>query len=99
MSIEAHGVRATVKQTIIDDIIETIEKCSGLEWIGKNELHSLLGKLNHAAGLLTVMRPFLEPLWAAWAGTSPAHLPGSVWAKQIKQELQWFRTFFKGNGP
>ena len=34
-----------------------------------------------------------------WAGTSPAHLPGSVWTKQIKQELQWFRAFFKGNGP
>lgn len=65
----------------------------------EKELHSLLGKLNHAAGLLIVMRPFLEPLWAAWAGTSPAHLPGSVRTKQIKQGLQWFRAFFKGNGP
>ena len=87
LSIEAQGVRAIVKQSIVDDIIDMVGKFSNFEWIRKKDLHSLLGKLNHAAGLLIVMRPFLEPLWAAWAGTSPAHLPGSVWTKQIKQEL------------
>ena len=85
LSIEEQGVRATVKQSIVEDIIDMIRKFSTIEWIGKKDLRSLLGKLNHAAGLLMVMRPFMEPLWAAWAGTSPAHLPGSVWTKQIKQ--------------
>ena len=67
--------------------------------VAKKELHSLIGKLNHAAGLLIVMRPFLDPLWAAWSAKSSEGHPGHVWVKQIQVELDWFHTFFEGNGP
>lgn len=66
--------------------------------ISKKEMHSLLGKLSHAAGLLIVMRPSMDPLWAAWAAPSPDDHPGCVWAMQILTEVTWFHTFFKGNG-
>ena len=99
LDIEDQGVRAKVKQSMVEDIIDMIREFNTVNLVTKKDLHSLLGKLNHAAGLLIVMRPFLDPLWAAWSGTSPAKHPGSVWTKQIKQELKWFSTFFEGNGP
>ena len=69
-----------------------------LNVLAKGKLHSLTGKLNHAAGLLIVMRPFLEPLWAAFGGPSPDQRPGCVWAQQIRIELEWFHIFFSGKG-
>ena len=72
---------------------------STMNLISKKEFRSLLGKPNHPAGLLIVMKPFLDPLWAAWSAKSPEEHLGMVWTKQIKQELQWVRTFFEGNGP
>ena len=63
--IEKHGVRAFVKQSIVEDIQEMLLQFKAANLVTKKELHSLLGKLNHAAGLLIVMRPFLDPLWAA----------------------------------
>ena len=54
--------------------------------------------MNHAAGLLIVLRPFLHPLWAALyappSGKSPA---GTVWAKQVSPTFTWLRAFFSGS--
>ena len=96
--IKAHRVRAFVKQPIIDDIQETLILFLTLNVLAKNKLHSLIGKLNHAAGLLIVMRPFLEPLWAAFGGPSPDQKSGCVWTHQIRIELEWFHTFSQGKG-
>ena len=64
--------------------------------IPKKELRSLLGKLEHAAGLLIVLRPFLEPLWAALASDEKASgAPrGTIWRKQIRQSLIWCEALF-----
>ena len=97
--IESHGVRAFVKQSIVEGIQEMLVQFKAANLVTKKELHSLIGKLNHAAGLLIVMRPFLDPLWAAWSAKSPDRHPGHVWVKQIKIELDWFHSFFAGNGP
>ena len=65
-------------------------------------LQSLLGKLNHAAGLLIVIRPFMEPMWAALTeqsqGRSSGAPPNTVWRKQIASSLSWFTAFFKNQG-
>ena len=54
--------------------------------ISKKELHSLIGKLGHAAGLLIIMRPFLEPLRAALYATDNGDAPlNAIWTKQIKR--------------
>ena len=97
--VEVHGVRVVAKQSIIDDIIDTLTRFVVLTLVPKRELHSIIGKFNHAAGLLIVMRPFLEPLWAALKAASPKDKPGLyLWIKQVQTELRWFHTFFLGNG-
>ena len=53
-----------VKESIIFDIIDDLQRISRQNVISKKELLSLLGKINHAAGLLIVLRPFMEPMWA-----------------------------------
>ena len=60
--IEPQGVRAFIKQSIIDDIQETLIHFLPINVVAKSELRSLIGKLSHAAGLLIVMRPFMDPL-------------------------------------
>ena len=73
--IEKHGIRVFVKQSIVEDIQEMLVQFRAINVVGKKELHSLIGKLTHAAGLLVVMRPFVDPLWAAWAANSPNRHP------------------------
>ena len=75
-------------QAIIDDIKVGLRDALKHNLIPKKGLHTLIGKINHAAGLLIVLRPFLEPLWAAWSAPSPPEHPGCVWRKQILLELQ-----------
>ena len=59
----------------------------------KKELHSLIGKLGHCASLLIIMRPFLEPLWAAIFSTGSTKAPiNTVWTKQMSTSLQAFFT-------
>ena len=96
LQCEAWGVLATVKQAIVSDICEDLKRFQSLNLIPKKELHSLVGKLSHAAGLLIIMRPFLEPLWVALscnekATGAPAN---TIWRKQIIQSLVWFEALF-----
>jgi hypothetical protein len=98
-SIECHqwGVTAYVKESIVSDIKSDLRRLLQLQVIPKKELHSLLGKLNHAAGLLITTRPFLQPMWAALACEKPSGAPpGCIWTKQIDSELRWFDAFFAG---
>ena len=81
-----------MKQSIVSDICDDLQKILRSNLVARKTLHSLVGKLNHAAGLLIVMRPHLEPLWAAlYKGgrTRP-----QIWTKQIIMELQWFQALF-----
>ena len=64
LSAESDGIRATVKEAIVPDIREDLAKLLKQNAISTKELHSLVGKLWHAAGLLVVMRPLLQALWA-----------------------------------
>ena len=93
MRIETQVVWAFVKQSIIDDIQEMLVRFMSVNVVAKKELRSLIGKLNHAIGLLTVMRPVMDPLWAHWAAASPKRQPGCVWIKQVRTELNLSHTF------
>ena len=62
LTIEAKGVRATIKASTTEDIMIDRVLFISLNLSSKKGLHSLIGKLGHAAGLLIIMRPFLDPL-------------------------------------
>ena len=98
ITVEEKGIRAKVKQEIIEDILCDLERFSTENVITKKCLHSMLGKLSHVSGLLVVMRPFIEPMWKAWGSPSPADKPGCIWRAQIQTELDWFTAFFTGKG-
>ena len=92
------GVTATVKDSIVSDIMADLEAMLAVNIVTKKALHSLIGKLSHAAGLLIIMRPFLDPLWAAWAQADMPNLRGRVWVRAIRTELKWCHSFFSGSG-
>ena len=93
LEIQSDSITATVKQSIISDICDDLQKITRSNLVARKTVHSLVGKLNHAAGLLIVMRPFLEPLWAAlYEG---GRTRNQIWTKQIITELQWFQALFQ----
>ena len=99
LECQQHGVKATVKESILLDIRSGITKALSVNVIPLKELHSLVGRINHAAGLLIIIRPFMEPLWAALhqgSGSSGPH--NCVWTRQIKPTLKWFDRFFNKKG-
>ena len=75
ISCHPWGVTASIKDSIVTDIQADLLRMAKLQVISKKELHSLLGKLSHVAGLLIVIRPFLKPLWAALACDKPSGAP------------------------
>jgi hypothetical protein len=83
-----------VKQDIIDDIVASLLKFSHTNVISKKELHSFVGRVNHAAGLLITVRRFLHACWAALYTTDSGAPPNTVWVKQIAHALSWLRAFF-----
>ena len=87
-----------MKQSIIDDIITDLRQIRSQNVTSKKDLRSVLGKLVYAAGLLIVMRPFMEPVWAAWDEDSPERHPNCVWSLQIGTETKLSITFFTGHG-
>ena len=65
----------TVEDTV-EDILVDLVRIMAQNITSKEELHSLIGKLGHAAGLLIALRPFLDPLWVAWVAPDPTGHPG-----------------------
>ena len=65
LQCEPWGVKATFKEAIVADICDDLKRFRTLNIITKKELHSLVGHLSHAAGLLMIISPVLQPLWAA----------------------------------
>ena len=90
-------MRASVKDSIIMYIRDDLRRILGQNVTTKKELHSLIGKLGHAAGLLIIMRPVFEPLWAALYSTGhTGALHNTVWTKHMASTLRWFEAFFVG---
>ena len=76
ITVEVDGVRAKIKEPIVSDICDDLHRIMGSNVTSKKELHSLIGKLGHAASLLIIMRPFFEPIWAAlYDNPIPRHRP------------------------
>ena len=98
LTVMPHGVHAEIKESIVTDILADIAWMLTVNLISKKNLHSLLGKLGHAAGLLIVIRPYLEPLWGALAAPGTSQMPHCIYTKQVAVELEFFQKCFKGEG-
>ena len=99
IACEALGVRVRVKQAIIDEIKADLAKYLAGNIISLKDLHSTVGRINYAAGLLVVLRPFMEPLWAVLNDHRTTNAPTNcVWTSQLRPTLLWFRAFFENEG-
>ena len=99
MRAEPNGVRAWVKESLVSDIKIELARPMTSNVISHKDLHSLVGKLRHASGLLIVMRPFLDPLWAALYSRDSKGAPdNTVLTKQVIVTLRWFQAFFTDGG-
>lgn len=88
------GFTSKVKESIAQDIRDDLKSLEGQNVIAKRSLQSFVGRANHAAGLLVVLRPFLQANRGAFYGDSGGAPPSTIWAKQISHAIAWLREFF-----
>ena len=72
LNFNPSGITAAVKVSIVQDIVCTFNAFAKTNVVSHKDLRSFVGKANHAAGLLVVIRPFLHAIWAALSCTSSA---------------------------
>ena len=89
---------AKVKKSIIADISLMLEQFHASNVISLKDLESFIGKVNHAAGLLVTIRPFLQSFWAALYGPE-GKVTGTIWTKQVAHSLSWLRALFYKDMP
>lgn len=70
LEFSASGISARVKESIVRDILQDLRSFEGLNVIPVKALRSFVGRANHVAGLLFVLRPFLHSIWGAFYGDS-----------------------------
>ena len=97
ITITPTGVMGTIKQSIIDDIKSDLQKFMKSNVIANDALLTFVSRLNFAAGLLVILRPFLQSLWAALNAKDETTPPGTTWTKRVKHALSWLNAFFQGD--
>ena len=60
LEVRSQSVHARIKPAMMEDIKCILMEIEGLNYITRKTLESFAGKLNHAASLLVVLRPFLQ---------------------------------------
>lgn len=89
-------VRATGKQEIVDEIREKTHEHATINVLAKKALLSYVGKLNHLAGIVEFLRPFMADLYGVIHRTTGARAPNNCyWTKQWRHVAQWLAAFFQ----
>lgn len=78
------------KQEIVDEIIDTSRKHLKENVATKKELQTYTGKLNHVAGIVETLRPFLTDLYGVLHKPTLSNAPRNcLWTKQWNQVTTW----------
>ena len=92
---KAH-ITARAKQEIVDEIKRVTIEHSQSNVTAKKALQSYVGKLNHLAGLVEMVRPFLSDLYGVLHSTEGTNAPkGCLWNKQWSHVTAWLLAFFE----
>lgn len=98
LSLDADGLTARIKDTVSLDIRDALERYQCMNVIPKKDLLSFTSRVNHAAGLLVSIRPFLQSLWPAIY--APSSGPSNkVWKRQVEYALSWLEVVFVIQAP
>lgn len=99
ITCETLGIRVSVKDTIVEDINADLAKFLAANVISSTDLRSSVGRLNHAVGLLIILRPFMEPQWAALYANDNSGAPfNCIRTRQIIHVLGWFKALYDKEG-
>ena len=64
-------VRVEMAKAKIDDCRAFVLECLRTNVVSAKRLRSALGSLSHVASLVFILRPFLNEMWGALAGSAP----------------------------
>ena len=95
LQVTPSGIVARVKDSIVQDIRDDLDYFTGLNVIPIKRMRTFVGRANHAAGLLLLLRPFLHAIWGALFAEGSAAPTNTIWSKQVSHALAWLDTFFK----
>lgn len=94
LEFSSEGIAASIKASIVEDIVEALDRYEHLHVASHKDIRSFVGRANHAAGLFVTIRPFLHSIWKAMSVDSSGPR-NTVRIKQISHALRWLRVFFK----
>ena len=84
------GVAVRAKQEIVDEVINTTNQHTTENVVSKKSLQSYVGKLNHIAGIVEMLRPFMADLYGALHKPTATQAPlNCLWTKQWAHVTLW----------
>ena len=85
-----HTISVTIPEDKVAELKSKVQTYLRRPVIGRRQLQSLAGALSFVAGLVPLMRPFLNSLWAALAtNDGPKQTRNVVHVRRIGIALQW----------
>lgn len=89
-------IQVNAKKEIVDEVLETTKCHSISNMENKKALQTYVGKLNHIAGIVELLRPFLGDLYGVLYQTGATNAPKNCyWTKQWRHVTQWMLAFLE----
>ena len=89
-------VQVRAKPEIIEEVHQSTITHSTNNLENKKALQSYVGKLNHVAGMVEMIRPFMSDLYGVLHQTTSTRAPHNCyWTKQWSHVTQWLLAFFE----
>ena len=90
-------VEIRAKEEIVQEVRDMTNKHQQTNVVPKKELQVYVGKLNHMAGIIDILRPFLADLYGVIHDSGVSMAPRNcVWTKQWKHVATWMQAFLDG---
>ncbi|CAK9014935.1 unnamed protein product [Durusdinium trenchii] len=88
-------VRVKAKPDIVREVADMTEEHARTNVTSYKSMLTCVGKLNHIAGLVEVVRPFMTDLYGVIHAKGPSRAPpGCLWNKQWRPVTLWLLAFF-----
>lgn len=92
------GVIVKAKQDIVDEVISATMQHTKENVATKKSLQSYVGKLNHIAGMVEMLRPFLADLYGVLHKPTATQAPlNCLWTKQWAHVTTWIMALLGPN--
>jgi hypothetical protein len=92
---DAHLI-ASAKPDILAEVKAATDDHSKVNLVNRKALQNYIGKLNHVAGIVEFLRPFLSDLYGVLHCTMNSKAPTNCyWTRQWQHVTHWLMAFFQ----